>query len=130
MTWRDYFWIGLGSGLGGVFRVFLSRFFDRVVYSYPWGTFWVNFIGCFLIGWLWMSYGVKLAVPRYDVGWNLIASGFLGGFTTFSTFTLQAAELWSEGQWTLSIVYSVVTCGACIFGVALGMLVGGIRIGG
>ncbi len=130
MTWKDYFWIGLGSGFGGVARVFLSRFFDRVVSGYPWGTFSVNFIGCVLIGWLWISYGIKLAHLRHDITWNLLASGFLGGFTTFSTFTLQAAQLWNEGNNGTALFYVLATLLACLLGVALGMALGGFgRLG-
>jgi CrcB protein len=124
MTWKDYLWIGLGSGLGGMARIFLSRFLDRILSGYPWGTFWVNLLGCFFIGWLWMSYGIKLSSPRHDIGWNFLASGFLGGFTTFSTFMLQAAELWNEGSKEIAWVYISVTLLACIVGVGLGMWIG------
>jgi CrcB protein len=124
MTWRDYFLIGLGSAAGGIMRVFLSRFFDRITSGYPWGTFYVNFIGCFLIGWLWGGYGIKLHSLRHDMSWNFLASGFLGGFTTFSTYILQAAQLWNEGSSGTALLYVLTTLLACIVGVGLGVGLG------
>ena len=61
---------------------------------FPWGTFAVNVMGCFLLGWLLHS-SVMSDAARVCVG-----TGFLGAFTTFSTFGVQTVKLWSEAPVT------------------------------
>ena len=88
--------IGAGSFIGGILRYLLSQFIQaRVTQPFPFGTFGVNIIGCFLIG------VVFALAERGDVShqWRLFfATGLLGGFTTFSAFSYETLSLFRDGQ--------------------------------
>jgi len=82
--------IGLGGFLGAVSRYLLSTWVQRLG-SFPFGTLAVNVLGCFAIGMLW-----ALAREREEFSPNVqafLAVGFLGSFTTFSTFGLESLNL-------------------------------------
>ncbi|RLQ89438.1 fluoride efflux transporter CrcB [Notoacmeibacter ruber] len=112
----------LGAGLRhlvgiGTFRLFGSGF--------PYGTLTVNVVGSFLMGLL-----VSWLLPRLPgAEWRLfLATGLLGGFTTFSSFSLDVATLWERGASGLTAFYvaaSVVASILAIFaGLALGRMAG------
>jgi CrcB protein len=110
-----YLWIGLGSALGGMARYWCSGFVaDRIGETFPWGTLLVNVVGSFIIGFF-----ATLTAP--DGGRLLVGStarqfvmvGILGGYTTFSSFSLQTLNLARDGEWLragANIVLSVVLC--------------------
>jgi CrcB protein len=109
-----YLWIGLGSALGGMARYWCSGFVaERIGETFPWGTLTVNVLGSFLIGFL-----ATLTAPdgRFLVGTNarqFVLIGILGGYTTFSSFSLQTLALARDGEWLRAggnIVLSVVLC--------------------
>lgn len=96
----------LGGAIGSSCRylvgVWALRFFGP---GYPWGTFIVNVVGSFLIGALAEFIALKLnASAELRV---LIVTGFLGGFTTFSAFSLEVATLFERGALHLSAIYVV-----------------------
>lgn len=90
------FLIGSGSFMGGVFRYLLCRLIDsKQVSSFPWATLLVNVTGCFLIGLLFGLFG-KWSISHE---WKLfLATGLLGGFTTFSAFSNETYCLINQGQ--------------------------------
>jgi CrcB protein len=109
-----YFWIAIGSALGGVSRFWLSGVIARAFgETFPWGTLIVNITGSFLIGVI-----AALTVPdgRIFIGSTArlaIMAGFLGGYTTFSSFSLQTLALMQDGEWwfaAANILLSVVIC--------------------
>src|SRR5678815_4772724 len=111
---KDYLWIGMGSALGGMGRYWLSGMIaDRCGAAFPWGTIVVNVSGSFLIGLiggLTESGGRLLAPPTAR---EFLMLGILGGYTTFSSFSLQTLNLAREGQWFYASAYvglSVVLC--------------------
>jgi len=82
---RSFFIIGLSGFLGAVFRYEISLLLKH--YTFPWSTFAVNMLGCFLIG---------VAATKLSSGSNLyllFAVGFLSSFTTFATFGLDSLKL-------------------------------------
>jgi fluoride exporter len=110
----SYLWIGLGSALGGMARYWLSGLVaERVGETFPWGTVTVNATGCFVIG-------LFAALTDPDGRWlvhpttrQFVMVGVLGGYTTFSSFSLQTLNLVRDGQWGwagLNVLGSVVLC--------------------
>lgn len=95
-----YFWVFLGSGLGGLARFALSGVVaHRLGETFPYGTLIVNVLGSFLIGFF-----ATLTEPsgRVFVGStarHFVMAGLLGGFTTYSSFSLQTLALAREGEW-------------------------------
>jgi CrcB protein len=109
-----YCWIAVGSALGGVARYWCSGVAARLFgETFPWGTLLVNVTGSFVIGFF-----ATLTSPdgRIFVGSTtrqFVMMGLLGGFTTFSSFSLQTLNLAQESQWLQAggnIVGSVVLC--------------------
>ena len=109
-----YFLIALGGALGSVARFFLSGVVaNQFGATFPWGTLIVNVTGSFLIGFF-----ANLPGPegRMFVGGNarqFFMTGICGGYTTFSSFSLQTLNLAHDGEWLpagANIALSVVSC--------------------
>ncbi|MFO7479118.1 MAG: fluoride efflux transporter CrcB, partial [Methyloceanibacter sp.] len=109
-----YVWIAAGSALGGVARYWLSGVVARLFgETFPWGTLLVNVSGSLLIGVI-----AALTAPegRFFVGSTsrlALMAGLLGGYTTFSSFSLQTLALLQDGDWWragANIVLSVLLC--------------------
>ena len=100
---NHFFVIGLGGGLGSVARWLISKFLNPfVTHGFPWGTFLVNLVGCFLIG---ILGGVLTREGSSESTKLFWITGFLGGFTTFSTFSLESLTLLMSGESLLGLAY-------------------------
>jgi len=99
--------IGAGSFIGGISRYLLSVFIQNKVNSgFPFGTFTVNITGCFLIG---LLYGIS---ERGSVNTNLrlfLATGILGGFTTFSAFSMETVNMIKAGHLSTAFTYTLLS---------------------
>ncbi len=104
----NYWWIALGAGLGGVARYFLST---RLPLPFPWQTFAVNLLGGLLIGWL----GNRLDGTQRFV-W---ITGFCGGFTTFSTYSMETVTLLEQGKYVHAAGYVAASATLCVAAAAL-----------
>ena len=95
--------IGAGSFIGGILRYLLSVFIhSKTATQFPLGTLAVNITGCFFIG-IVMGFFEKGLVSNE---WKLfLATGVLGGFTTFSAFSVEAITLFREGCAAYSLLY-------------------------
>jgi CrcB protein len=95
--------IGAGSFFGGVARYLLSQFIqDRFLSAFPFGTLTVNVIGCFLVG-LVFGLSEKTSLPGE---WRMfLTTGFVGGFTTFSAFSLETMSLFRDAQYVHAALY-------------------------
>jgi CrcB protein len=109
-----YLWVAVGSALGGIARYWCSGLFARLIgETFPWGTIVVNVAGSFIIGFfgtLTAPDGRFLIAPDLRI---FVMVGFCGGFTTFSSFSLQTLALARDGEWLwagLNVVGSVVLC--------------------
>jgi CrcB protein len=93
---RLIFLIGLGSFFGGVFRYLLSQLIhSKYLFTFPLGTFGVNILGSLLIG---IVFGLSEKF-NFPLEWKLfLATGILGGFTTFSAFSNETVSMLKEGQ--------------------------------
>ncbi len=87
--------------------------------GFPYGTFVVNVIGSFVMG----AFIAWLAARSQADVWlrYLIATGFLGGFTTFSAFSLDAVFLWERGEATTALAYVLLSVMLSIFAVLAGL---------
>ncbi|AKP27174.1 putative fluoride ion transporter CrcB [Leptospira interrogans serovar Manilae] len=96
--------IAFGGAIGSVFRYLLQYWFGNVLgYSLPWGTLTANLLGSFLIG---VVYAISDRFPLFDPQWKfLLASGFCGGFTTFSTFSYETFQMLKSGHYILFLGY-------------------------
>lgn len=118
-----YLWIALGSALGGVSRFALSGFIAQHLGEvFPWGTILINVTGCFAIGFF-----ATLTEPEgrfmvSPVGRHFFMTGFLGGYTTFSSFSLQTLSLAREGEFLKAGANAVGSLVLCLVAVWLGHL--------
>lgn len=105
--------IATGSALGGVARYWVSGFVAaRVGETFPWGTLVVNVVGSAIIGVL-AAFGDSARIGLPPEARQFLMVGVLGGFTTFSSFSLQTLRLAQDGDWLRAggnIVLSVVVC--------------------
>jgi len=121
-----YFAVGIGAGLGGMCRYAVTlAFVARFGPGFPLGTLFINLSGSFLIGIV-----AQLALTR-AMGFEpllrlALTAGFLGGYTTFSTFAFDTLTLGSEREWRLAVGYAlgsvVVGVAACYAGIVLARL--------
>ena len=121
----EYLWIALGSGLGGALRYWVSGVIAaRWGESFPVGTLLVNVTGSFLIGVLASLGGPEsrfLIPPRVR---QFAMIGVLGGYTTFSSFSLQTLTLIQSDQWSSAFLNIGLSVALCLTGVWLGFAVG------
>lgn len=116
-----YLWIAVGSALGGVARFALSGLIaHRFGESFPWGTLLVNVLGSFLIGFFatLTEPGGRLFVP--STGRHFFMTGVLGGFTTFSSFSLQTLNLARDGELLAAGANAAGSLFLCLLAVWLG----------
>lgn len=118
---RIYLWIGLGSALGGILRYWLSGVIARQHgETFPWGTLVINVTGSFIIGFfatLTQPDGRWLVQPA---GRTFFMVGVCGGYTTFSSFSLQTLQLMRDGQWLYAGMNTLLSVALCLLAVWLG----------
>jgi CrcB protein len=116
-----YLWIMFGGALGTGARFWASGFVaDRMGETFPLGTLFVNVTGSFVIGFvaaLTDPSGPFLVSPRVR---QFVMIGILGGYTTFSSFSLQTLELARDGDWFRAGLNSVLSLVCCLVAVWLG----------
>ena len=101
---KNFLIVGLGGASGSMLRYAVQKIFQvQTAAAFPTGTLLVNIAGCFLIGILWSMISRSLT-------WNeemklLLMTGFCGGFTTFSAFTLEGIGLLKENRTVLFVIY-------------------------
>jgi len=117
-----YLAIMAGGAAGVGARMFLSEWsaarFGEIL---PWGTFLANVFGCFLIGIISALTGPEGILPAPTLVRQTLMIGVLGGFTTYSSFTLQTLNLFNEGQVLHAGLHVVMTLFLCLFATWLGL---------
>lgn len=120
--WADSAILALGGALGVHARYWLSAAIEaRFGQEFPWGTLIINVSGSFALG----VAATLLSTPAwlpYSQARLLVMVGFLGGYTTFSTFSLQAVELWSRSGPTRSLAYTAASLLGGLAAALLGLL--------
>ena len=118
-------WIFLGSGLGGVLRFLCSGLVARTFgETFPWGTLLVNVSGSFLIGLFAVVSGPDGRLLVGSMARQFVMVGIFGGYTTFSSFSLQTLNLARDGQWWLVAANIALSLVLCLAGVWLGFAAG------
>jgi CrcB protein len=118
----SYLLVFLGAGIGGALRHGVNVGCARMCGTgFPWGTLTVNVVGSFLMGAIagWLAF-------KAGEGWSqpirlFLTTGILGGFTTFSTFSLDAVLIWERGQIGLAAAYVAASMALSIGGLVAGL---------
>ena len=111
--------VAIGGALGATLR-YLTAQMVGTSSGFPLGTFLVNIIGCFAIGVCYVLITEKSILPEL---WRpILMAGFLGGLTTFSSYSLEAIQLFEDGRWQLALGYIVFSVIFCILAAFSGVL--------
>jgi len=114
--------IGLGGALGAVARYALSSYiYQKYIHSFPWGTFTVNILGCFILGIVYV-FGVEILTLSPSTR-LFVSVGFIGAFTTFSTFSLETLNLIKNGEIKTALLYGPGSLILGLFAVWLGVII-------
>jgi CrcB protein len=112
-----WFAVAIGGALGSIARYALSTWiFDVSSHKFPYATLAVNVLGSFVMGILFVIIVEKAALPTEMR--SLLMIGFLGAFTTFSTFSLDALGLWQNGHIFMSLLYMLATVILCLIAIS------------
>jgi CrcB protein len=102
----EFLWVGVGGFAGANARYALGRYLvDRLGAAFPYGTFLINISGSLLIG-----LALTFLTERYvtDPMWRLLlVIGFLGGYTTFSSYAFESIALLEQGHWSRALLYVI-----------------------
>jgi fluoride exporter len=125
---QHYLAIALGGALGSVLRFALNEAVSaRFGRAFPWGTLSINVIGSFLIGLL-----AVLLIERWEVSPAVrlgLMVGVLGGFTTFSSFSLEVVNLMENGAFLRALLYVLASVSVCVVAAAAGIHLGRTSLG-
>lgn len=121
---QAYLLVAVGSALGGAGRYWCSQWFaERFGDAFPWGTVFINILGSLLIGVV-GALGDPQASPYLSANARLfLMVGVLGGYTTFSAFSLQTLNLLRAGELAYAAANVFASVGLCLAAVWLGFLI-------
>jgi CrcB protein len=113
--------VAIGGAFGSVCRLLLSRWVQILLpyENLPWGIIIVNVLGCFLIGIIYGIFECKMLIsPVWRAG---LMIGILGGFTTFSSFSLDTVHFLLKGETFLAISNILISVAVCLFATLFGV---------
>lgn len=115
--------IVIGGMAGTAVRASLEAWSPATVGQWPWATFWINISGSLLLGVL-----LETLAAFDDVGWRRsvrlgIGTGFFGGYTTYSSFSVETVALLHSGDWLGGVSYALLSVGIGIAAALLAMMV-------
>ena len=117
----SYIVIGLGGAAGAIARVAIGRILPAEILGIPFPILFVNILGCFIIDVLTELLALDLSSPNHIK--YFLVSGFLGGFTTFSSFALEFELLSERNEYISSIAYVALS-----FGLSIAFFFAGLKI--
>ena len=116
---KQFFLVFIGGGLGSVLRFIIGKWLNNTENGIPYGTFAANILGSFLIG-LILGYAAKNN-SLSESQTLLLATGFCGGFTTFSTFAYENHMLLKSGDFSSFAIYTIASFTVGFLAVFAGM---------
>ncbi len=122
--WINYALVALGGALGAMARMGAGHWIRGfAATSFPWPTFAINVSGSFFLGAA-ITVIAGRAMPSTAALNHMVCIGFLGAFTTFSTFELEAWSLVNDGRWPTALLYVLGSVCAGFAGLCLGIYAG------
>ncbi|ADZ90623.1 fluoride efflux transporter CrcB [Marinomonas mediterranea] len=117
-----YFMIAVGGAFGAMSRFALGKWISSYWnHAFPLATFSINVLGSFLMGVVFILITEKMAIPESYR--PLLMVGFLGAFTTFSTFSLEIVSLINQQAWLSAVSYLLLSCLLGVLALAAGILI-------
>lgn len=121
IQWYQIALVGAGGMAGSILRFVVSNWFvQNIPPTFPWGTFTVNLAGCFIIG---LVMGTTYKPHQGDIWKLLLASGFCGGFTTFSAFSNEGFQMLRHQLYGLFATYAISSIVLGLTAVAAGYFI-------
>lgn len=116
---QAYFWVSVGAVFGACLRFFVARFAAKTVSAdFPYGTLIINITGSFILG-LFMIWTTERVLA--DVRWRwLIAIGFCGSYTTFSSYAFETIANMEQGHWMICLINIISNNLLCLLAVIAG----------
>lgn len=115
---QSLLYIFLGGGLGSLCRFAFGKYFADYGTHFPWHTFLANIVACAILGVL-VGYELKHGLKNDHK--LLLATGFCGGFSTFSTFSAESVKLMNNGQLGIALFYIGVSIIAGLAAIYIGL---------
>lgn len=112
------FSVALGGAIGAVLRFLITKIPGLTGYAIPWMTLTANLIGALIIGFIAGSVVSQARLSPNQMAF--LKTGFCGGLTTFSTFSLESFELIQHGKYGMACIYAILSVFLCLIGVMLG----------
>ncbi len=121
--WQRLALLAAAGAAGSLARYGLTGLVQRLVPSgFPWGTFAVNALGCLLFGFVWALADERVIISGATR--MILLVGFMGAFTTFSTFAFETGQLLDDSEWLLAagnlLLHNLVGVALVIVGIAIG----------
>jgi len=121
---ESYIWVAIGGALGTTARYWLSGVVARLIgETFPWGTLVINISGSFVIGFFAAFTGPDGRVFVGSTARQFVMVGLCGGFTTFSSFSLQTLNLMNDGEWVRAGGNVVLSVALCLIAVWVGFMI-------
>jgi len=118
-----YIFVGIAGILGALSRYYLGLSIGTLWHhDFPLATLLINLIGCFVLSWLTMYISRLNIVPPYFV--TALGTGFVGSFTTFSTFSVETVKLIHSSHWAIALLYVLSSLWGGLFMSWLGFKIG------